>query len=477
MISVHARDGSARARWQRRLSPAAVGLALALVASASPAAAATPGPWAWGSDSAGQLGDDATLANKVYPATMSGLTTQPGVRIVAVAAGGAHSLALDDRNNSDASDDRVWAWGSDSDGQLGDGSDPANDPGYESTPVLVRVSPANTLTNVRAIAAGESHSVVLKHDGTVWAWGIGGSTGDGTSCDEATGQNCAKHYAGQVKGVGGIGFLTDVKQVAAGAGFTLAVRNDGTAVGWGGNSVGELGNGTTVNSTTPTAAAVGVIGLIKQVAAGSHGLAITDNSTPGVDADDKVWAWGTNLRGQLGFAADQDPHPFPKVVNNGLLDGVTEIVATAIGGHSLAVKTGKVWGWGANFAGQLGRGTRDASEGCLCRPDAAKVLTSAQPSTELSDVVDIAGGYFHSLAVKSDGTAWAWGSNADGQLGNGKDGSGSTTRDPTLCDDFICSALAKPVQQDATTNLTGVRTSGGGAAGGGSHSLAALPSP
>ena len=167
------------------------------------------------------------------------------------------------------SDGTVWAWGNNANGQLGDGSTTER-----HTPV-----PASGLAGVVAIAAGQLHSLALKSDGTVWAWGYNyyGQLGDGSTTDRW----------GPVPVSG----LAGVVAIAAGDWHSLALKSDGTVWAWGYNVAGELGDGSTTQRTAP----VPVSGLTGMVAIGGglyHSLALKSDGT--------VWAWGWNYFGQLG---------------------------------------------------------------------------------------------------------------------------------------------------------------------------------
>ena len=120
----------------------------------------------WGSNSSGQLGDG-TVNDSPVPVQVGGLT-----EVDAIAAGKAHTVAL-------MKDDTVQTWGSNSSGQLGDGT--VND-----SPIPVQV--AGLSADVAAVAAGEAHTVALKNDGTVWTWGSNsnGQLGDDTKEDKST---------------------------------------------------------------------------------------------------------------------------------------------------------------------------------------------------------------------------------------------------------------------------------------------------
>ncbi|MDQ4097578.1 MAG: hypothetical protein M3144_06900, partial [Actinomycetota bacterium] len=198
-----------------------------------------------------------------------------------------------------------------------------------------------------------------------------------------------------------------------------------TARAWGWNGVGQLGNGTTVDSRTPAPA--GLSGVVSVVGGYYHSLALRD--------DGSVWAWGWNAVGQLGNGTTADSAAPVRVAG---LTGITCLAAGAF--HSLAVRVdGTVFTWGWNPFGQLGDGsTSDRS------------LPQVVPGLAADSV---AGGIAHSLALSSDGTVWTWGWNGLGQLGS------SSARD---------SAVPIPV----------IRRSAGRApvtaiAAGGHHSLAA----
>src|ERR1700730_18541739 len=126
---------------------------------------------------------------------------------------------------------------------------------------------------------------------------------------------------------------------------------------------------------------------------------VTVNST----STSAAWAWGANSLGELGNGTTINSHT-PVQVSG--LSEVTAVAASQDGSYSLAAKSdGTAWGWGYNRFGQLGNGTTTSS------------LTPVQVSG-LSGVTAVANGNDHSLAVKSDGTVWAWGGNGQGDLGD-----------------------------------------------------------
>ncbi|NMB34935.1 MAG: hypothetical protein GX989_01465 [Firmicutes bacterium] len=314
--------------------------------------------------------------------------------VIQLAAGDSHSLALKD-------DGTVWAWGCNSSGQLGDGTTE-----HRNTPVQVGVQPAgedNKLTNVRAIAAGGSHSLALKDDGTIWAWGCNsyGQLGNGATTDRAVPVQVGSQVCK----------LSGLEALAAGGLHSLALKDDGTVWVWGRNISGQLGlgDGATTIKTFPVQ--IDDFKEVRALAAGdSHSLALKDDGT--------VWAWGCNSSGQLGDGTTEHRNtPVQVGVQPAGEDNkLTNVRAIAAGSsHSLALKgDGTVWAWGSNNKGQLGDGTTTGR--------GVPIQIGAQTDGEgkkLTGIRAIAVGHYHSLALKDDGTIWAWGYNSYGQLGNG----------------------------------------------------------
>ncbi|MFO1001954.1 MAG: Ig-like domain-containing protein [Planctomycetaceae bacterium] len=268
-------------------------------------------------------------------------------------------------------DGTVWAWGENGYGQLGNGTTTAS-----SIPVQVL-----GLTSVTAIATVSDHNLALLANGTVRSWGLNGNSqlGEGTTINRTT--------PVEVSGLSG------VTAIAAGYYHSVALRSDGTLRSWGWNGHGQLGDGTTSNRTTPVA--VSGLSSVTAIAAGiSHNMALRTDGT--------VHSWGYNNDGELGDGTTASR--FTPVMVNGL-SGVTAI--TAGDGHCLALRSdGTVRSWGWNFKGQLGDGTT------------SNRLTPVAV-TGLTGVTAIDAGGLHSVALRSDGTVRSWGRNLEGQLGDG----------------------------------------------------------
>ena len=255
--------------------------------------------YAWGDNSHGNLGDG-TTTDRTMPAFI-------GTDYSVIAAGPSHSLAL-------KSDGSLWAWGNNSHGQLGDGTN------------TDQLEPIFIGSGYKAISAGSLHSLALKNDGSLWAWGYNsqGQLGDGTTSDR------------NVPTLIGAGY----SDISAGDHFSLALKNDGSLMAWGWNSFGKLGDGTMLNRSTPTLVDTGYSAIS---AGSSHSLALKN--------DGSLWAWGYNYYGQLGDGTTTN-QSLPILIG-------TDHVAIAAGPYySLALKSdGSLWSWGLNASGELGDGT------------------------------------------------------------------------------------------------------------------------
>ena len=236
----------------------------------------------------------------------------------------------------------------------------------------------------QTIASGYYHALSICPDSTAQAWGNNsrGQLGNGDT-----------FYSNIPVTVIN---MADIVKIDGGFWYSIALKKNGTVWTWGSNETGTLGNGPQANSSL--AAQVTGVSNVKNIAAGAYHVLVLKN-------DKSVWAWGANNYGQLGTGV-YTPSSVPLQI-----PGFDNVIAIAAGDdHSLALKSdGTVWSWGLNDQGELGTGSTNPS-------------TSATPVqvTSLTDVVAVAGGgYKFSLALKSDGTVWAWGYNQWGQLGNG----------------------------------------------------------
>ena len=305
-----------------------------------------------------------------------------------VTAGMDHTLAL-------KSDGSLYGWGWNGNGQLGDGTTSSR---WSAVPIG---------SGYQSVSAGYGHTVAVKSDGTLWAWGDNtyGQLGDNTTVE--------KHAPVQI----GSGYA----KVAAGFGHTLALKSDGSLWAWGLNSFAQLGNSSNTNSLVPVPIGSGYTDI---AAGSSHSVALKSDGT--------LWTWGGNYSGELGDGT-LDSWGIPKLIGSGYM-------AIAAGyGHTVALKNnGSLWAWGFNGDGRLGTGntvnqltpiqvgtgysavfaSNDRSLALKINGDLWKI---GNPTSLVgSGFVTAAVGGFHNVAMKADGSLWAWGGgNNNGELGNG----------------------------------------------------------
>ena len=383
--------------------------------------------WAWGSDELGQLGDGPGGSGAATPIHIGSDLWK------SVAAGYGHSLGV-------KQDGTLWAWGLNDVGQLGLGdkanrSDPTKVGGNANwTAVFCGTNGSYAITTGGAlyawgsndfgqlgvgdkaehlspklvsgtgwanVAPGPLDCVALKTDGSLWGWGYNVNGQIGLPADYEDHLSPAR-----------VGTATSWKDVACGAYHTIAVTNDDKFAACGGNQYGQIGLGYPQYRSKPEQMGT-VAGWAQVDASTTH--------SAGIRTDGTLWTWGYNSSGELGYAGGTGA---PAQVDFATDWKTVSAGSYRNGGFTAAVKTGgTLWTWGNNEAGQLGLGDKvnrgvptqvgaDADwKAIACSDgvgDAGRVI-GADPYT-LDD---------HVLALKNDGSLWAWGANAYGQLGDG----------------------------------------------------------
>jgi alpha-tubulin suppressor-like RCC1 family protein len=237
----------------------------------------------------------------------------------------------------------------------------------------------STISGVISVSGGYSHTIALKADGTVWCWGANnyGQLGNGTTSESSNPVQ--------------VSLLTDVVRVAAGAYHNLALKSDGTLWGWGRNSTNQIvaGGG---NKTAPVQ--ISIANVVKLAPGSSHSIVLKSDGT--------VWGWGYNTSGQLGIGNFTN-QSIPVQVTG--LSSIADVEAGA--SHSVAISTGgAVSTWGINTYGQLGDGTTTN------RNTPYTIVT-------LTGCAKAACGQNDTKILTASGSVWGFGSNAQGQLGIG----------------------------------------------------------
>jgi alpha-tubulin suppressor-like RCC1 family protein len=338
------------------------------------AAARTAAPLrAWGYNRRGQLGDG-SVQNADLPVKVK---LPSGIKIISVRAGCSDSLAL-------SSHGRVYAWGDNSYGQLGDGT--TNE---RTVPVRVKLPRG---VHVTAIRAGCWDNLALTANGRVYAWGDNslGELGDGTNRD--------RHRPVLVRMPGG----TRILAISAGCGHNLAMTSGRRLLAWGSNQFGQLGNGAAIDSVVPTRVRLPAGVTAKIVSAGCyHSIAMTSAG---------LFGWGLNTSGQLGngtTVSSAVPVAITVVRRGPPIGRPVSVFAGCY--HTLVLfSKGAVLAWGDDTYGQLGNGSTTNSD----TPVSVHLSAGAH-------VRAISASCYQSYAVTAAGQVLAWGYNGDGELGDG----------------------------------------------------------
>ena len=317
-------------------------------------------------------------------------------------------------------DGSLWGWGGNDSGQLGDGT------------TTDRYEPIRIMEDVVSVTASGLGAMAITSDGSLWSWG---------NSQRDTSRHTPTRIMGDVAAVssgrpmvitsdgtlGIIGHQTDFNAImedvvyaSAGMNHMAAIRTDGSLwvwgrmpqinIGsWGQSSDSEInnnlwnqgrvwGSGRDINRDSQDA-----VKIMDDVVAVSAGV----DHTMAIKSDGSLWAWGYNWNGQLGTGTTINSRSPVKIME--------DVVAVSAGAdYSMAIRNdGSLWAWGGNWHGQLGDGTTEG------RHTPVKIMDNVMAVSTSTFLITFGEGSAHTLAIKSDGSLWAWGDNTFGQLGDG----------------------------------------------------------
>jgi alpha-tubulin suppressor-like RCC1 family protein len=328
----------------------------------------------WGTNNDGELGSGSGTTDFLAPVKVK---IPAGVTVTSIRAGCNHSVAL-------TTTGALLAWGSNTFGQVGDGSFKRR-----NTPVSVKLPKG---TKISAVRAGCEDTIALTRTGTVLAWGMGGTVGNGQTRNSAI-----PVQVSLPKG-------TKVKAISAGCAHNLALTTAGTVYAWGTNEFGQLGDGTHKNRHKPVLVKLPAGVTATGVTAGcSDSFALTN---------DGLFAWGVNAHGQLG-TGDLKGHDAPVLIVflfRGTGPGtITSVFAGCDDTYALFSKGG-ILAWGSDDNGQLGDGGNSTQ---------VKPVGVMLPAT--IKVKAISAGCSNGYVLSTAGQVFAWGLGGQGGLGDASD--------------------------------------------------------
>ncbi len=335
----------------------------------------------WGSNGYGELGYGSTGSTNIGV----NVTMPTGRTAVSVSVGGDHTCAIMDNGS-------LYCWGANNHGQIGDGSDTSWDE-HRYVPTAVLLPSASTAV---AVSAGQQHTCAIVDNGSVYCWGNNfyGQLGDGSTLNDNSTPSLVLLTSSAI-------------MVSSANDHTCALLENQSVYCWGNNPQGQFGDGTTISSTTPTPMILPLSNDAVAVSAGgSHNTCV-------MMSNGSVYCTGSNGHGQLG---DGTTTSSTYLVQSGLPGGRSAVAISNNHFTCALLDNGSVSCWGYNYYGQLGNPTHFGQH----NPNPNPLYTMfADDGTALA----ISAGSSHTCAIMANASAYCWGRNHNGQLGNGTTGS------------------------------------------------------
>lgn len=344
--------------------------------------------YCWGFNDNGQLGNNSTTQSLV-PVAVNTAGVLNGKTIKSIVTSYQHTCVI-------ASDDLAYCWGYNNSGQLGNNS-------YSQSNVPVAVNMSGTLVGktIKSISAtsGGSHTCAISSDDLAYCWGLNTNGALGNNLTTASPKPVAVNTAGVLSG-------KTIKSITVGGGQSCAIASDNNAYCWGYNNYGQLGNNSTTRSLVPVAVnTAGVLNgkTLKSISSGNNHSCV-------IASDDKVYCWGYGNYGQLGYDSIIESW-VPVAVNTaGVLNSKTIVSITNGNNHTCAIDSDDImYCWGINSRGQLGNNSLVQSN----VPVSVSISVLRGKTIKSFD-----SGHYFNCAIASDDLVYCWGQNGVGQLGN-----------------------------------------------------------
>jgi prepilin-type N-terminal cleavage/methylation domain-containing protein len=293
--------------------------------------------YCWGYNAFSQVGDR-TTTDRSKPTTVNTTDILGGNKLTQISSGSVHTCAI-------ATDQNAYCWGNNTSGVLGDGT-------TVDRPSPVQVVRTGVLSGktIKSISAGDSHTCVIASDDNAYCWGANVNGGLGNGATVASSVPVAVTTSGALSG-------KTIKSISSGYDFTCAIASDNNAYCWGTNNTGQLGINSTTRSLNPVAVLTSGALIGKTVTS----LSANYNHTCTVASDNNAYCWGANASGEIGDGTTVTRTVPTAVTRTGVLNGKTiKSISSGFQYNCVIASDDYPYCWGQNF-GRLGNGSNTSS--------------------------------------------------------------------------------------------------------------------